>query len=201
MRHIVALRGDPPGGVGAHFMPHPLGYPLLEPISCAASAPSAISRSRSRPIPSAIPKAPSIDPDIDALKAKVDAGATRAITQFFFENEIYLRFLEKARARGITIPIVPGIMPMQNFKQIAGFAGKAGASVPRWLADRFDGLEDDPQTRRVDRRDVDRRAGHRSRRSGVHEFHFYTNNRADLVYRDLPSSRAPAQPRDKRPRE
>ena len=129
VRHIVALRGDPPGGVGSHFMPHPLGYPssshLVRGIKAIADFEISVST-----YPEGHPESRSIDQDIDALKAKIDAGATRAITQFFFENEVYLRFLERARARGITIPIVPGIMPVRNFKQVAGFAKKAGASVP-----------------------------------------------------------------------
>ena len=87
--------------------------------------------------------------DIDMLKAKVDAGATRAITQFFFENDHYFRYLERVRARGIDLPVVPGILPVQNFKQTANFARRTGASVPQWLADRFDGLENDPATRRL----------------------------------------------------
>ena len=109
--------------------------------------------------PEGHPESASIEQDLDALQAKVDAGATRAITQFFFDNDVYFKFLDKARGRGITIPIVPGIMPIRNFKQVAGFAQKAGASVPRWLAERFDGLDEDPETRALIAADDRRRAG------------------------------------------
>src|SRR5207248_5185838 len=95
------------------------------------------------------PDSPTVEADIDMLKAKVDAGATRAMTQFFFDNDHYFRYLDRARARGVAIPIVPGILPVQNFKQAKGFAERCGASVPRWLAERFDGLEDDPATRKL----------------------------------------------------
>ena len=132
--------------------------------------------------PEGHPESVSIDDDIDLLKAKIDAGATRAITQFFFENECYLRFLDRARARGITIPIVPGLMPVQNFKQQANFARKAGASVPQWLADRFDGLDDDPTTRRLIAATVAAEQVFDLVDAGINDFHFYTNNRADLVF-------------------
>ena len=146
VRHIVALRGDPPGGVGTTFTPNPDGYArssdLVRGIRRLHDFEISVST-----YPEGHPESASVDQDIDALKAKIDAGATRAITQFFFDNDIYFRFLDKARARGITIPIVPGIMPMHNFRQIANFATKAGASVPHWLAERFEGLDDDPETR------------------------------------------------------
>ena len=116
------------------------------------------------------------------MKSKIDAGATRAITQFFFDNDLYLRFLDKARARGITIPIVPGIMPVHNFKQAASFAAKAGASVPRWLADRFDGLENDPETLRSIAATTTAEQVFDLVESRREQFHFYTINRADLVF-------------------
>ena len=128
------------------------------------------------------PESASFAQDIDVLKAKVDAGATRAITQFFFENAHYLRFVEKVRAAGITIPILPGIVPVQNFKQTASFAKKTGASVPQWLADRFQGLEDDPATRRLIAAAVAAEQVLDLVDEGVTDFHFYTMNRADLVY-------------------
>jgi len=181
VRHIVALRGDPPGGVGTPFMPHPLGYPssshLVRGIRAIGDFEISVST-----YPEGHPESSSIDSDIDALKSKIDAGATRAITQFFFDNDIYLRFLERARARGITIPIVPGIMPIRNFKLVAGFAAKAGASVPRWLADRFDGLENDPETHALVAATTTAEQVMDLVKSGVNEFHFYTNNRADLVF-------------------
>uniref|UniRef100_UPI002FCBF26B methylenetetrahydrofolate reductase n=1 Tax=Bosea sp. (in: a-proteobacteria) TaxID=1871050 RepID=UPI002FCBF26B len=128
------------------------------------------------------PEAASLDADIDALKKKVDAGATRAISQFFFDNDVYFRYLDKVRARGIEIPILPGIVPVQNFKQTAGFARKTGASVPQWLADRFEGLEDDPATRRLVAAAVCAEQVLDLVDRGVCDLHFYTMNKADLVY-------------------
>jgi len=181
VRHIVALRGDAAGGVGSHYMPHPLGYPtsshLVRGVKAIADFEISVST-----YPEGHPESRSIDQDIDALKAKIDAGATRAITQFFFDNDIYLRFLERARARGIKIPIVPGVMPVRNFKQVAGFAQKAGASVPDWLRDRFDGLENDPETHALVAATTTAEQVMDLVKSGVNEFHFYTNNRADLVF-------------------
>ena len=125
---------------------------------------------------------PDVEADIDMLKAKVDAGATRAITQFFFENDHYFRYLDRVRARGIDIPIVPGILPVQNFKPATNFAARAGASVPDWLADRFDGLDDDPATRKLIAAAVAAEQVIDLLDRGVTDFHFYTMNRADLVY-------------------
>ena len=116
------------------------------------------------------------------LKRKIDAGATRAITQFFFDNDIYFRFLDRVRAAGIENPVVPGVTPVQNFKQTANFAQKAGASVPDWLAERFEGLDDDPATRRLIAAAVAAEQVFDLLDRGVEEFHFYTINRADLVY-------------------
>ncbi len=118
----------------------------------------------------------------DALQKKVDAGATRAITQFFFDNDVYFRYLDKVRARGIEIPILPGIVPVQNFKQTAGFARRTGASVPQWLADRFEGLEDDAATRRLVAAAVCAEQVLDLIDRGVGDLHFYTMNKADLVY-------------------
>ena len=116
------------------------------------------------------------------LKAKVDAGASRAITQFFFENDLYLRYLDRVRASGIDIPIVPGILPVQNFKQTKNFAARTGASVPDWLARRFEGLDDDPATRKLIAAAVAAEQVLDLVDQGVTDFHFYTMNRADLVY-------------------
>ncbi|WP_159730925.1 methylenetetrahydrofolate reductase [NAD(P)H] [Methylosinus sp. Ce-a6] len=181
VRHIVALRGDPPTGVGTRFEPHPRGYrsstELVRGIRAIGDFEISVST-----YPEGHPESRTIDDDLDALQSKIDAGATRAITQFFFENDVYFRFLDKARARGITIPIVPGIMPVQNFKQTANFARKAGASVPDWLAHRFEGLDDDPVTRRLIAAAVAAEQVLGLAENGVKEFHFYTNNRADLVF-------------------
>ena len=116
------------------------------------------------------------------LAAKVDAGATRAITQFFFENDLYFRYLDRVRARGIDVPIVPGILPVQNFKQTKKFAARCGASVPDWLAERFDGLDDDAATRKLIAAAVAAEQVLDLVDRGVTDFHFYTMNRADLVY-------------------
>jgi methylenetetrahydrofolate reductase (NADPH) len=181
VRHIVALRGDPPTGVGTRFEPHPQGYrsstELVRGIRAIRDFEISVST-----YPEGHPESRTIEDDLDALEAKIDAGATRAITQFFFENDVYFRFLDKARARGIKIPIVPGIMPVQNFKQTANFARKAGASVPDWLAHRFEGLDDDPVTRRLIAAAVAAEQVLGLAEGGVKEFHFYTNNRADLVF-------------------
>ena len=128
------------------------------------------------------PQSPTLLHDIEVLKRKVDAGADRAITQFFFDNSVYFRFLDVAAAAGITIPIVPGIVPVQNFKQTANFARSAGASVPHWLADRFEGLEDDPATRRLVAAAVCAEQVIDLIDHGVEDLHFYTMNRADLVF-------------------
>ena len=120
--------------------------------------------------------------DIEILKQKVDAGATRAITQFFFDNSAYFRFLDVAAAAGLDVPIVPGIFPVQNFKQTANFARRTGTSVPRWLADRFEGLEDDAATRRLVAAAVCAEQVIDLIDHGVEELHFYTMNRADLVF-------------------
>jgi methylenetetrahydrofolate reductase (NADPH) len=181
VRHIVALRGDPPTGVGTRFEPHPEGYrsstELVRGIREIGDFEISVST-----YPEGHPESRTIDDDLDALQSKIDAGATRAITQFFFENDVYFHFLDKARARGMKIPIVPGIMPVQNFKQTANFARKAGASVPDWLAHRFEGLDDDPVTRRLIAAAVAAEQVLGLAEAGVKEFHFYTNNRADLVF-------------------
>jgi methylenetetrahydrofolate reductase (NADPH) len=181
VRHIVALRGDPQGGLGTTYAAHPDGYAtstdLIKGIRRIGDFEISVSA-----YPEKHPESASIDADIDVLKAKIDAGATRAITQFFFENEHYLRFMDRARARGVSIPIVPGIVPVQNFKQTAGFAKKTGASVPQWLADRFEGLDDDAATRRLIAAAVAAEQVLDLVDHGVSDFHFYTMNRADLVY-------------------
>jgi methylenetetrahydrofolate reductase (NADPH) len=181
VRHIVALRGDPPGGVGARYVPHPGGYAhgaaLVAGIKQRADFEVSVSA-----YPEKHPDSPTVEADIDMLKAKIDAGATRAITQFFFENDLYERYVEKVRARGISVPIVPGILPVQNFQQAKGFAARAGASVPCWLAERFDGLESDPATRKLIAAAVAAEQVLDLVDRGVTDFHFYTMNRADLVY-------------------
>jgi methylenetetrahydrofolate reductase (NADPH) len=181
VRHIVALRGDPVGGAGEKYAPHPGGYRNAADLVAGIKRLTDLEVSVSA-YPEKHPDSPSVAADIDMLKAKVDAGATRAITQFFFENDLYFRYLDRVRAAGIDIPIVPGILPVQNFKTTKTFAARCGASVPAWLADRFDGLDDDAATRKfvaavVAAEQVLDLVDH-----GVTDFHFYTMNRADLVY-------------------
>ena len=181
VRHIVALRGDPVSGPGSAYEPHPGGYAtstaLIEGIRRLGDFEVTVSA-----YPEKHPESATLDADIDVLKAKVEAGATRAITQFFFDNVHYLRYVERVRARGITIPIVPGIVPVQNFRQTASFAKKTGAGVPQWLADRFEGLDDDPATRRLIAATVAAEQVLDLVDHGVTDFHFYTMNKADLVY-------------------
>lgn len=181
VRHIVALRGDPPGGAGSRYEPHPGGY------ANAAELVAGILRLHPFDVsvggyPEGHPDSPSIDADLDNLKAKVDAGACRVITQFFFDNAHYLRFVERARAHGIWCPIVPGIVPIHNFKQISRFASMCGASMPSWLAHRFDGLDDDPATTHLVAAAIAAEQVMDLVDQGVSTFHFYTLNRADLVY-------------------
>jgi methylenetetrahydrofolate reductase (NADPH) len=181
VRHIVALRGDPIAGIGAKYEPHPGGYDqtcdLVAGIKRIGNFEVSVSA-----YPEKHPEAASLDADIDALRKKVDCGADRAITQFFFDNDLYLRYLDTVRSRGIDIPIVPGILPVQNFKQAASFAARAGASVPEWLAQRFEGLEEDVDTRKLIAAAVAAEQVLDLVDRGVTEFHFYTMNRADLVY-------------------
>ncbi len=181
VRHIVALRGDSPGGVDAPYVPHPQGYQRTEDLVAAIKRIGDFEVSVSA-YPEKHPQSPTLLHDIDMLKRKMDAGADRAITQFFFDNSLFLRYLDIAAAAGITIPLVPGIVPVQNFKQTAGFAKRAGASVPAWLADRFEGLENDVTTRRLVAAAVCAEQVIDLIDRGIAQFHFYTMNRADLVY-------------------
>ena len=181
VRHIVALRGDPPAGVGQHVQS---ASRRLRQCGRPGGGPQADRRFRDlgRRLSREASRQPDVDADLDNLKAKVDAGASRVITQFFFDNAHYLRFLEAARARGIWAPIVPGIVPIHNFKQVAGFAGRCGATMPSWMARRFDGLDDDPQTTHLVAAAVAAEQVMDLVDQGIRQFHFYTLNRADLVY-------------------
>jgi len=181
VRHIVALRGDSAGGPGTKYEPHPGGYKNAADLVAGIKRLGDFEVSVSA-YPEKHPDSPTVEADIDMLKAKVDAGAGRAITQFFFENDLYFRYLERVHARGIDIPIVPGILPVQNFKAAKNFALRAGASVPRWLAERFNGLDNDAQTRKLIAAAVAAEQVMDLVDRGVTQFHFYTMNRADLVY-------------------
>jgi methylenetetrahydrofolate reductase (NADPH) len=181
VRHIVALRGDPPTGLDAPYETSSDGYRTTAELVADAKEIGNFQVSVGT-YPEKHPQSPTLLHDIEVLKRKVGAGADRAITQFFFDNNAYFRFLDVAAAAGITIPIVPGIFPVQNFKQTANFARRAGASVPHWLAERFDGLEDDPATRRLVAAAVCAEQVIDLIDHGVEDLHFYTMNRADLVF-------------------
>lgn len=182
VRHIVALRGDPSGGIGTAYTAHPDGYQTSAELVGAIRRQHPDIEVTVSAYPEKHPESPSFDADIDVLKAKVDAGATRAITQFFFDNDLYLDFLDRVRGAGITIPIVPGILPVQNFRQARNFAERAGATLPDWLAKKFEGLDDDPETRKLVAATVAADQVQTLTAQGIDSFHFYTMNRADLVF-------------------
>ena len=182
VRHIVALRGDPPGGIGTPYTTHPDGHQTSTELVASIKRRYPNIEVSVSAYPEKHPESPDFDADIDVLKAKVDAGATRAITQVFFDNDLYFRYLDRVRARGIFIPIVPGIMPMHNFKQARNFVTRAGTTVPSWLAEKFDGLDDDADTRKLVAATVAAGQVQKLAKHGVDTFHFYTMNRADLVF-------------------
>jgi methylenetetrahydrofolate reductase (NADPH) len=181
VRHIVALRGDSPDGPGNRYQPHPGGYAYSTDLVAGLKKTGDFEISVSA-YPEKHPDSATIKDEIDMLARKVDAGANRAITQFFFDNNVYFEYLDKVRARGINVPVVPGILPVQNFKQARTFAAQCGASIPGWMARRFDGLDDDPATRKLIAASVAAEQVLDLVDQGVREFHFYTLNRADLVY-------------------
>jgi methylenetetrahydrofolate reductase (NADPH) len=180
IRHIVALRGDMPGMAGA-YQTHPEGY---------ASTPELIAGIRKIGdfevsvsfYPERHPDSPSHGHDIDLLKAKMDAGATRALGQFCFDNDLTARFRDDAAKAGITIPVVPGIIPTTNFNAVSRMAGKTGASIPAWLATAYAGLDDDVETRRIVAAAVLADQVSELRARGFDDFHFYTLNQANLTY-------------------
>jgi methylenetetrahydrofolate reductase (NADPH) len=180
IRHMVALRGDLPG-VGTPGIAQPRGYAYASDLvrGLAAVAPFEISVAA---YPEGHPESGTVDADLENLQRKIDAGARRAITQFFFDIDLFLRYRDRCAARGISAPIVPGILPITRFPQLLRFAGRCGASIPDWLRRRFEGLDDDPETRRMIAAHVAIEQVQQLRRHGVEEFHFYTLNRAELTY-------------------
>jgi methylenetetrahydrofolate reductase (NADPH) len=182
VRHIVALRGDPPDGIGTPYRTHPDGYQTSAELVAGIKRQHGDVEVSVSAYPEKHPESPDFEADIDMLQAKVDAGANRAITQVFFDNDLYLRYLDRVRARGITIPIVPGIMPMHNFRLARNFVTRAGTTVPDWLAEKFDGLDDDAETRKLVAATVAAGQVQKLAKHGVDTFHFYTMNRADLVF-------------------
>jgi len=180
VRHIVALRGDSQVP-GAPYQPHPGGYDyavdLVKGLKRIADFEISVAA-----YPEMHPDAASAEADLDNLKRKIDAGATRAITQFFFDNDVYFRFLDRALAAGITVPILPGIIPVSNFRQIAKFAAATGAGIPASMAHHFEGLDDDPETRKLVAIAVAAEQVRGLAAAGIQDFHFYTLNRADLCF-------------------
>jgi methylenetetrahydrofolate reductase (NADPH) len=180
VRHIVALRGDPPQGMDT-YTPYPDGYEyaadLVKGLRAVADFDISVAA-----YPEVHPEAQSPLADLDNLKQKLDAGASRAITQFFFDVDAYLRFRDLATAAGINAPIVPGILPISNFASLQRFAAACGASVPAWLHEKFDGLDEDPETRQMISANVAIDLVEKLQQEGVSEFHFYTLNRAELTY-------------------
>ncbi len=181
VRHIVALRGDPTTGIGTPYVAHPDGYQTSAELVGSIKKRFPDIDVTVSAYPEKHPESRDFDADLDMLKAKVDAGATRAITQVFFDNDLYFRYLDRVRARGITIPILPGIMPMHNFKQAKNFVTRAGTTVPAWLEEKFEGLDDDADTRKLVAATVAAGQVQKLAKQGVENFHFYTMNRADLV--------------------
>ena len=183
IRHIVALRGDPPesaGGVAGRYEPHPQGYAYAVDLVAGLKRVADFEISVAA-YPETHPEAPSADADLENLKRKIDAGASRAISQFFFDNAAFLRFRDRCAAAGIKAPVVPGILPITNFARAVEFAGRCGAAVPADVADAFDGLDRDPETRQLIAAHVAVEQCRALLAEGVDDFHFYTLNRADLT--------------------
>jgi methylenetetrahydrofolate reductase (NADPH) len=181
VRHILALRGDPPGGVGTRFVPHPEGYrnaaDLVRGIRDIGGFEISVAA-----YPEKHPESVSIEEDLAFMADKADHGASRAISQFFFHNAFFLRLRDRIAARGIDIELIPGILPVTSFARVQEFAAKCGAHVPPALARRFEGLDEDPETRNLVAAMVAAEQVAALQREGVKHFHFYTLNRADLVY-------------------
>jgi methylenetetrahydrofolate reductase (NADPH) len=180
IRHLVALRGDPPRDADG-YTPHPDGYAyaadLVEGLRKVADFDISVAA-----YPEVHPEAPNPLFDLDNLKRKLDAGASRAITQFFFDSDVFLRFRDLTAAAGVESALVPGILPITRFPQLMRFAAMCGATVPDWLSDRFAGLEDDAQTRQMIAASVAIEQVQRLQAEGINEFHFYTLNRSELTF-------------------
>lgn len=180
IRHIVALRGDPPQGT-TKYVPHPDGFAyavdLVKGLKSVANFELSVAT-----YPEPHPESPSAQFELTNLKSKIDAGADRAITQFFFDTGLFLKFRDQCAAAGIEASIVPGILPITRFPQMLRMAQRCGASVPDWLAHRFDGLDDDADTRRLIAAAVAIEQVQELQKHGVEEFHFYTLNRAEMSY-------------------
>ena len=180
VKRIVALRGDPSSGIGTAYVPHPQGYADTAELVAGLKALGDFDISVSA-YPEKHPESADLAADIEMLKRKADAGAARALTQFFFDNDIYERYMEKASAAGVTIPVIPGIMPIQNLAQLKRFAGRCGSTIPAFLDKRFEGYDDKPEERAKVAADVAAEQIEDLLRRGVADFHIYTMNRAGLV--------------------
>lgn len=180
VRHLVALRGDPPKGESG-YRPRPDGYPFAAELVAGLKRVADFDISVAA-YPEVHPEARDSQFDLDNLKRKMDAGASRAITQFFFDVDVYLRFRDRCAAAGIDSVVVPGILPITRFPQLQRFAQQCGATVPAWLSERFDGLDDDPETRQLIAASVAIEQVRALQREGIDEFHFYTLNRSELTY-------------------
>lgn len=180
VRHIVSLRGDPPEGIGERYTPHPGGYENAADLSAGIRAIGDFEISVGC-YPEKHPESASLQADIDHLKRKIDNGATRAISQFFFDADVFLRYVDTVRAAGITIPIVPGIMLQPNFKGLKRMAKLCGASIPQRLDTVFDGMDEDEKTRELVTAHIAADLCRALKAGGVDQFHFYTLNRAELA--------------------
>jgi methylenetetrahydrofolate reductase (NADPH) len=192
VRHIVALRGDAPQG-DEGYRPHPEGFAYASDLVAGLRRVAEFEISVAA-FPEVHPEAASAETDLDNLKRKLDAGACRAITQFFFDPACYLRFRDRAAASGITAPIVPGIFPITNFPRTVEFAAKCGASIPDWLHNLFQGLDDDPGSRNLVAAATAAEQCRYLQAHGVEEFHFYTLNRSEMTAALVRMLRAPATP-------
>jgi methylenetetrahydrofolate reductase (NADPH) len=184
VRHMVALRGDAPATASSpegRYVPHPGGFAYAADLVAGLSGVGKFDLSVAA-YPEGHPESGGVEADLENLRRKVAAGAGRAITQFFFDTDVFLRYRDRCAAAGLAVPLVPGRLPITRFPQLLRFAERCGASVPAWLRQRFDGLEDDPETRRLIAANVAIEQVQRLREHGVREFHFYTLNRAELTY-------------------
>ena len=179
VKRVVALRGDPTAGIGTRYEPHPGGYAFASDLIAGARRIADFDISVGC-YPEVHPDAPSLKAEIDNLKRKFDAGATRAITQFFFYPDVFFKFLDQARAAGITQPIVPGIMLQSNFKGLQRMANLCNTAIPARIAELYDGLDNDAETRDLVTAHVAADLCQRLAEQGVDHFHFYTMNRAGL---------------------
>jgi methylenetetrahydrofolate reductase (NADPH) len=182
VRHLVALRGDPPAACeGGGYRPYPQGFGFASDLVSGLLQVANFEISVAA-YPEGHPESGGVDADLQNLRRKIDAGANRAITQFFFETDLFLRYRDRCAASGLSVSIVPGILPITRFPQMLRFAARCGSTVPEWLRRRFEGLDDDPETRRMIAANVAIEQVQRLREHGVDEFHFYTLNRGELSY-------------------